>query len=237
MGMAYKSPPGYRRKFIIGGDVVDKLRMLVKDFAHWPGGDLGNHLDAAVDAARASPANVEQWFEDSFSHGVQDNTIVRCDAELGIEIALYAVTTVIAEGSEAGRSIIVTVISEEDRERSIAERRWMKEKPARSKYQHPGEPKVEEPEVRQSGPLRVPLADLLKEPIKESVMEHPVNVIRSDMEGEFAVSYTNDGEHYAFEITKDIKGKVQELINAGVRPASMRFWKSVPAQVRVVVEF
>jgi hypothetical protein len=235
MGMAYKSPPGYRRKFIIGGDVVDKLRGLVKDFAHWPGGDLGNHLDAAVDAARASPANVEQWFEDSFSHGIQDNTIIRCDAELGIESILYAVTTVIAEGSEAGRQIVVTVLNKEDRDRSIAERRWLKERPARSKYRHPGEPKVEEP-IRQHGPLRVPMAELLKEPV-EPIMEQPVNVVRSDLDGEFAVSWTADGEHFAFEITRDIKKKVEELINAGVRPAAMRFWKALPAQVKVVVEF
>ncbi len=233
MGMAYKSPPGYRRKFIIGGDVVDKLRGMVRDFAHWPGGDLGNHLDAAVDAARASPDNVEQWFEDSFTHGIQDNTTVRCDAELGIESILYAVTTVIAEGSEAGRQIVVTVLSEEDHDRSITERRWMKERPTRSKYRHPGEKVVEEP-VRQYGPLRVPMAELLKEPME------PVMVVERKPEelatAEFALSWEKDGRTL-FEIVRDPKDAVEMLISEGVSSSTIRLWRAVPAKIKVVVEF
>lgn len=240
MGMAYKSPEGYKRKFIIGNVVVDKLRSIVPDFASWPGGDVGNYLDVAVDMARASPANVERWWEDSFSYGIQQYAVVRFDIEMVQAVAeLYAITTVIAEGSEGGREIIVTVIDEDERARAIVDGRWRKRPPARSRYRHPGELLVvAEVDEAPSQSLRVPMAELLKkEPIMVAERTPNLGTLTSELAmAEFALSWEKDNRIH-FEIVKDPKDAIEMLISDGVSSASIRVWRSVETRIKVVVEF
>lgn len=215
MAMAHKAPPGYRRKLIIGHAVLNKARLLVRDLAHWPGGELGNYIDFCVISARASPENTEVWWEDTFAYGIQRNEVIDLQHHLvqakGTE--LFALVTTVAEGGmEAGREIVVTILSPEDRARAIDEGRWVPERPLQSKFRHPGEVELEGGEMEGS----------------------------SSDEPEFAVSWPARGEDgepvEKFEIVRDPKVAAGLLVGDGVRPDSIRVWRNVRAKIKVEVE-
>lgn len=223
MAMAHKAPAGYKRRYIVGNAVVEKARVLVRDLAHWPNGDLGNYIDVCVHDARASPESVENWWEDSFAHGIQQNTVVRIDGRVAqAQAELYAVITDVTTGPDVGREIIVTLLDAAEHERAIAEGRWQEKKPARSRYRHPGEKQEEQEEEAPPEPLKVQL-----QLVKEVAVEE-----------EFVVSWPDNKGGNKFEI---VRGRVQEAIEGlvvdGVPPGSIRVWKNVPVRVKVVVEF
>lgn len=229
MALAWRAPPGYRRKFIIANCVPEKLRDMIKDSGHRDEKDLGHLVDHALQ--QVGVGNPQVWWEwDNVEEKVQENRVIRIDE--AIEGALREIHAVVRKTNKPGfatdNDIVVTVLGPNGVRSSIESGRW----------QASSEKAKERAKTRTcrqtTGLQHKPFEDL--EALKAKAEEAPVEP-QQDSSGSFLISYVIEDEgmqstHYVYARESNLESVISGLVKQGHSPAKIKLW--VPAGPRKI---
>jgi len=116
-------------RYAISDAAVAKIREYTKSsLDHMPDPHIKRLLDECV--TRASPEDIEEWWEDDRAYGIMKNTVIKVDESFeGATRKFYAILRPAFKQDFPGQMIVIGVIDEACRDSAIRSSRWMEKKP------------------------------------------------------------------------------------------------------------